>query len=70
MLYKHQYGFRQSHSTDHALITVTDNILSALNAKEHVIGLFMDFKKAFDTINHDILLDKLNYYGIRNEALS
>ena len=70
IIYKHQYGFREGHSTDHALITVTDNILSAFNEKEHVLGLFMDMKKAFDTINHNILLQKLDYYGIKNNAFT
>jgi exonuclease III len=70
ILYLHQYGFQQGYSTDHALITVTDNILSAFNNKEQVLGLFMDMKKAFDTIDHAILINKLEHYGIRNLALA
>ena len=69
IIYRHHFGFREGHSTDHALITLTDNILSAFNVKEHVLGLFMDMKKAFDTINHNILLQKLDYYGIKTNAL-
>ena len=51
-----------------ALTILIDKIISAMDKKEHVIGLFLDFAKAFDTVNHDILLRKLDHYGIRNSA--
>ena len=70
ILYLHQYGFQEGHSTDHALITVTNFIYNALNNKEHSIAVSIDLKKAFDTINHSILLRKLSLYGIKNNALS
>ena len=64
-IYEHQYGFRKKHSTIHALISITDKIRDALDNKSLAIGVFIDFQKAFDTVNHEILLNKLDHYGIR-----
>ena len=69
LLYKDQYGFRKGFSTDLAIIRVTEYMHKALDEKQHVIGLYMDLAKAFDTINHEILINKLDYYGIRGQAL-
>ena len=52
-----------------ALTILIEKITSTMDKKEHVIGLFLDFAKAFDTVNHDILLRKLDHYGIRGIAL-
>ena len=65
-----QFGFRKKFSTDLAIAHLLDKITSAFAKKEHVIAIFMDLSKAFDTINHDILLHKLRNYGIRGTALS
>ena len=65
-----QYGFRPGHSTDHALVYVIDNLLQALDGKEYLVGVFMDLAKAFDTINHEILLRKLLQYGITETGLN
>lgn len=65
VLYDKQFGFRQKHSTIQALTEVTEKIKSALDNDELVMGIYLDLKKAFDTVNHEILLDKLNHYGIR-----
>ena len=46
-----------------------EKITNALDSNEYVLGLFLDFSKAFQTVNHDILLTKLNHYGIRGSAL-
>ena len=59
ILYQHQYGFRKGHSTDLAIVTVTDFILQALENRDCVLAIYMDLSKAFDVINHDILLKKL-----------
>ena len=63
-----QFGFRKNHSTNHALIEITENIRKALDDKKVACGVFVDLKKAFDTVNHDILTEKLKFYGIRNTA--
>ena len=51
ILIPNQYGFRKNHSTDYALINLCDKIVNALSNKEHMIGIFLDLSKAFDTIN-------------------
>ena len=65
ILYEFQYGFRTGHSTTHALIEITDRIKLAINNNELMCGIFLDLSKAFDTVNHKILLSKLEYYGFR-----
>ena len=65
-----QFGFRKKYSTDFAITKLLDKVIQSLSKKEHVIALFMDLSKAFDTIDHDILLYKLNNYGIRGIVLS
>ena len=64
-LYNLQFGFRAKHSTTHALISITEQIRTALDNKRSACGVFVDFQKAFDTVNHNILLKKLSHYGIR-----
>ena len=64
--YKYQYGFRKGHSTNHALIEITEKIRKALDSRKFACGIFVDLQKAFDTVNHEILLEKLEHYGIRN----
>ena len=65
ILYPPQYGFRSKHSTTHALINITEKVRSALDHNKVSCGIFVDLQKAFDTVNHKILLQKLNYYGYR-----
>ena len=69
VIYNCQFGFRQSHSTIHALQTAITSVVSSLNDSCQSMGIFVDFSKAFDTIKHEILLSKLNHYGIRGIAL-
>ena len=69
ILYKRQYGFQKGKSTEYALIDIQENLLQILENKEIPCCVFLDFAKAFDTVNHKILLGKLHHYGIRGIAL-
>ena len=69
-LYDRQFGFRKNHSTSHALNVSIDHIKTAISNGDHVLGIFIDLSKAFDTIDHNILLSKLMKYGVRGQSLS
>ena len=64
IFYEQQFGFRPAHSTNHALINITEKIRETLDKGNIAAGVFVDFQKAFDTVNHQILLKKLSHYGI------
>ena len=64
-IYNLQFGSRQQYSTSHALVNVTENIRKALDGGNIGCGIFVDLQKAFNTVDHQILLTKLNHYGIR-----
>ena len=68
ILSSNQYGFRKNHSTSLALIDLIEELTNSIDNKKITVGIFIDLKKAFDTINHDLLLRKLNCYGIRGVA--
>jgi len=65
-----QFGFRSSRSTAMAVLEMTDKISEAIDKNQFSIGVFIDLSKAFDTLDHNILLNKLHYYGVRGNALS
>ena len=69
ILHSSQYGFQVDLSTELAILELQDRIINTLNQNECCVGIFMDLSKAFDTLDHDILLYKLNHYGIRGTAL-
>jgi retron-type reverse transcriptase len=65
ILSQNQYGFRENRSTELAISELTNKITKAIDQGEYTIGIFLDLSKAFDTINHKILIQKLQHYGIR-----
>ena len=67
-IYINQFGFRKNHSTTHALISLTEEIRNALDNNDIACGVFDDLKKAFDTVDHSILVKILDHYGIRGIA--
>ena len=65
ILYKYQFGFRKSHSTNHAIISLVEKVNNAMDSGKISIGVFLDPRNTFDAVDHCILLDKLYEYGIR-----
>ena len=64
IIYNLQFGFRQQHFTSHGLVNITENIRKALDDGSIGCGIFVDLEKAFDAVNHQILIAKMNHYGI------
>ena len=70
LIYKLQFGFRKKHSTEHALLSIVEEIRRNLNNGDFSCGVFIDLEKAFDTVIHKILIYKLDHYEIRDNSLS
>ena len=66
LIYELQFGFWQKHLTSHALVNTIEHIRSNLDAGKFAAGVFLDLQKVFDTVNHNILLKKLEHYEIRD----
>jgi hypothetical protein len=69
ILFKSQYGFRKGHNTSHAIVDFLGKVTEAHEGGDECLGIFCDLSKAFDTINHSILLGKLKHYGIDGKSL-
>ena len=69
ILFENQFGFRKNNSTSFALMQITETIKETIDNKKYGCGIFIDLRKAFDTVNHEILLKKLDHYGIRGTSL-
>lgn len=68
--HEHQFGFHKSKSTEHAILDLYSNLNKAIENHEKPYCIFLEFAKAFDAINYDIMLGKFEYYGIRGTTLS
>ena len=64
-----KFGFRQKYSTTHALIHLTDKIRHEINKSNYARGIFVDFQKAINIVDHHILLKKVEYYGVREISI-
>ena len=65
IIFERQFGFRSNHSTDHTLVRLIEKIKNYLDNDSYVCRIFIDLQRAFDTVNHDLLLQKLYRDGIR-----
>ena len=66
ILYKKQFGFQTSHSTEHAILLLANQLYQSFDENKFTLGIFIDLSKAFDTVDHKILTKKLELYGIKD----
>ena len=69
ILFEKQFGFRKNNSTSYALMEITEKIKESIDKGKFGCGIFIDLRKPFDTVNHNILLKKLEYYGVQGTLL-
>ena len=69
VVYKKQFGFQENHSTDHAIIQIVDQISNSFEKNHFTLGIYIDFLKAFDTLDHVIVIKKLDHYGVKGRNL-
>ena len=69
ILFENQFGFRKNNSTSYALMEITEKIKECIDSGKFGCGIFIDLRKAFDTVNHSILFKKLEHYGVRGMLL-
>ena len=69
LFFPNQYGFRPKHSTEYAALELIDRIINKMDKNEIPIDIFLDLSKAFDTIDHTIILHKLKYYGLEDSTM-
>ena len=70
LLYQKQFGFQQGHSTEHAIMQLIDQINDKFETNCFTLGIFIDLSEVFDIVDHQILISKLNNYGVKGKYLS
>ena len=69
VLFENQFGFRKNNSTSYALMEITEHIKESIDKGKFGCGIYIDLRKAFDTVNHSILFKKMEHYGVRGVLL-
>ena len=69
LLFHKEFNFRKGHSTNHALIQLNNSIFDSFNQNKYTLGVVIDLSKAYDTVDHNILIDILNFFDIKNNSL-